>query len=169
MGFIRWIGIALALLLALIIVTGIVARMSDGPIAIFPGGALTSGELHSGPEPDWTFARDFPELEFQLLEPSRSRTLWLQVHDKRLFVVSAYMNSTAGTIWKDWPAETEKDSRAVVRVDGKRYARTVKRIHDPALLAGINAEIGRKYAASPGPDADENGDVWYFELAPREG
>ena len=49
------------------------ARFSDGPIAIVAGGPFTSGELVSGPEPDWSFVRDVREVEFQLLEPPRAR------------------------------------------------------------------------------------------------
>ena len=165
---IRWLGTFVAVLLGLLLLTGIAARYSDGPIAIFPGGELVSGELHTGQEPAGTFARDISELELQLLDPPRSRTLWPEVHDKRLFVVSAYMNSPVGGIWKKWPAEMEKDPRARIRIDGKRYERTVKRTHDPVVIAAINSEIGRKYGQAPSPDADQTGDVWYFELVPRE-
>ena len=29
-------------------------RNADGPSIIFPGGELVSGQLHTGPEPDWS-------------------------------------------------------------------------------------------------------------------
>ena len=28
---------------------------ADGPSILFPGGEMTSGELHIGPEPNWSF------------------------------------------------------------------------------------------------------------------
>ena len=45
------------------------ARFSDGPSAVFRGGPLVAGELVTGPEPDWSFARDVREIELQLLDP----------------------------------------------------------------------------------------------------
>ena len=30
-------------------------RNDDGPSIVFPGGALVTGELYQGPEPDWRF------------------------------------------------------------------------------------------------------------------
>ena len=41
---------------------------NDGPTEIFPGGAFTSGELVTG-EPDWSFARNLPSVEFQTMNP----------------------------------------------------------------------------------------------------
>ena len=30
-------------------------RSADGPSILFPGGELVSGDLYTGPEPDWSF------------------------------------------------------------------------------------------------------------------
>jgi hypothetical protein len=125
----KWLAGLVGVVVLAIVVIVVGARFGDGPRAILPGGELTSGELFTGPEPDWTFARDIPEMELQLVEPTVSRTIWLQVHDKKLYVVSAYMNSAVGKIWKKWPAQAEEDGRAVVRVDGKRYPRQLVRLH----------------------------------------
>ena len=46
------------------------ARTSDGPSAVFGGGPLVAGELVTGPEPDWSFARDIGTIELQLARPS---------------------------------------------------------------------------------------------------
>ena len=35
---------------------------ADGPSILFPGGKLVSGELHTGPEPDWSFTDEVPTL-----------------------------------------------------------------------------------------------------------
>lgn len=69
--------IALGLLgsLVLLIVLALIgARFADGPVAIIAGGPVTSGELVTGPEPDGSFVRDIQEVEFQLVDPPRSRT-----------------------------------------------------------------------------------------------
>ena len=67
-------------------------RYTDGPLAIFTGGQFTSGVLESAPE-DWSYLKDRDLVEFQTLTPARSRTVWLAVHDSRLFIVSGYMNT----------------------------------------------------------------------------
>ena len=144
------------------------ARFADGPIVIIPGGPLEAGELVRGTEPDWSFAIDIPTLELQLVDPPRSRTIWLQVHDKKLYAVSAYMNSTVGKLWKQWPMQAETDGRAVIRIDGKRYERQLVRIlDDRAVLEGIAGEVNRKYGAALSADMATSGDVWFFALEPR--
>jgi hypothetical protein len=168
MRILKWMtrGIGIVVLLVGALVIG--ARFADGPIAIVPGGPLEAGELVTGPEPDWTFARDIAEMEFQLVEPPISRTIWLQVHDKKLYVVSGYMNSTIGRLWKQWPAQALRDGRAVIRIDGKRYERQLVRIlDDRPVLEGIAAEMERKYGAPLRAEMASSGDAWFFALQPR--
>ncbi len=167
----RWLGILVLVLLAAPVVTGIAARFSDGPIGPFPGGALTSGELYQGPEPDWSFARDVQELEFQLVDPPRSRTIWCMVHDGKLYIVSGYMRSAVASVWKKWPAEAERDGRALIRIAGKRYERDVVRIHDPALIGPLVEEIRRKYPMARGMtvESEQSGNAWFYALPPRGG
>ncbi|MGH0032639.1 MAG: hypothetical protein ACQGVC_22835 [Myxococcota bacterium] len=168
MRILKWIGGALAALVTLLLVVAFVARFGDGPTAIFPGGPLEAGELHSGPEPDWSFARDVPEMEFQLVEPPVSRTIWLQVVDGKLYAVSGYMNSTVGKLWKHWPMQAEKDPRAVIRIDGKRYERKIVRLGpDHPALEGIAAETLRKYGAPLTPEMAATGDAWFYAFEPR--
>ncbi len=168
MRILKWLAmLVLALLMALGVGTA-VARMGDGPIAIFPGGPLVDGELVTGSEPDWSFAREIGEMEFQLENPPQSRTIWLIVHDKRLFIISGYMNTAVGKLWKKWPMQAVADGRAVIRIDGKRYARTATRIlDDPALLGALAAEASRKYSVPLTADAAATGNAWFFELTPR--
>jgi hypothetical protein len=164
----KWLAGAIGVVVLLVAVLVFGARFGDGPIAIIPGGPLVAGELVTGPEPDWTFARDLAEMEFQLVEPPQSRTIWLEVHDKKLYVVSGYMNSMVGKIWKQWPAQALRDGRAVIRIEGKRYERQLVRILDDLpLLEAIAAEVSRKYGAPLRADMAATGDVWFFALQPR--
>jgi hypothetical protein len=165
---IKWLAIAV---FVLVLVAGVgiaLARMGDGPIAIIPGGPLIGGELVTGDEPDWTFARETGEMEFQLVNPPQSRVIWLLVHDKKLFIVSGYMNTAVGKLWKQWPAQAVADGRAVIRIDGKRYERTVTRIvDDPTLISALAAEASRKYGVAMTADMADTGDAWFFSLTPR--
>lgn len=158
------------LLLAIVAVVAVftVARFHDGPIEIISGGAFTSGELYVGEEPDWSFVKDTQTVEFQLLDPVRSRTTWIMEHDGRIFIPSGYMNSFTGKLWKHWPIEAEKDGRILLRVDGKLYERQLKRVMQGDFLEPVLAEISRKYLGDAIPvEAVSSGSLWLFELEPR--
>lgn len=174
----KWIlGILGGLLvLAVLVVAGVftAARFHDGPfegrLAIVAGGPFTTGEWQRGPEePDWAFLRDYVTVEFQLLEPARSRTTFVLEHDGRIFIPSGYMNSIQGKIWKHWPMEAEEDGRAILRVDGKLYERQLVRIRAGDILLPVLAELGRKYGggAEVPREIVASGDLWLFELQPR--
>jgi hypothetical protein len=139
----------------------IAARFHDGPLEIVAGGPFTSGERHTGP--------DYSTVEFQLLDPPRSRTTWIMEHDGRIFIVSGYMNTLIGRFWKHWPMEAVRDGRAILRVDGKLYDRQMVRIREGEVVAPVLAEVGRKYfgGAAVSPDEIASGNIWLFELRPR--
>jgi hypothetical protein len=162
-------GVALAL--ALVAAgTSVAARFHDGPLAIVAGGAFKTGELQAGPEePDWAFLRDYQTVEFQLLDPARSRTTYIMEYDGRIFVPSNYMNTIRGKLWKHWPMEAIADGRAILRVDDKVYERQMVRVEDRETVLGVLAERGRKYAdgATLPLEMVTSGDLWLFELRPR--
>ncbi|MDP6580713.1 MAG: hypothetical protein QF681_08660 [Vicinamibacterales bacterium] len=140
---------------------------ADPPSPFFGGGPLVAGELVTGPEPDWSFVRDVRNIELQLLDPPRSRVIWIADYDGKAYVVSGYMGNAIGRLWKRWPGQAERDGRAVVRIEGKRYERTLVRITSGAdVVEGVSAELGRKYGSGD-PGLIESGDRWLFELAPR--
>ncbi|NIP16454.1 MAG: hypothetical protein GWM88_17575 [Pseudomonadales bacterium] len=147
----------------------IVARSSDGPLGIVAGGAFSSGELHQGPEPRWDTLVDVDTVEFQSLDPARSRTTWIAVHDARIFIPSGYMTTWWGRLWKQWPIEAERDGRVILRADGKLYERELVRVMAGPELPPVLAELGRKYGGGRAfpMDAVTNGYLWIFELVPR--
>lgn len=140
---------------------------SERPSTVFGGGELVSGELVTGPEPDWSFVRDIPTIELQLLNPPRSRVIWILEDAGKPYVVSAYMGTSIGRFWKRWPVQAEHDGRAVMRVAGKRYERTLKRIKTGDVVPGVLTELQRKYRLRVTPADIEAGNVWMFEVAPR--
>ena len=168
-SFLRVVVTLLGVLVLLVVVLLIGARFADGPVAIIAGGPFTSGELVTGPEPDWSFARDLQVVEFQLLDPPRSRTTWILEHDGRIYIPCGYMTTTAGRLWKQWPIEALEDGRAVLRIGDKLYDRQLVRIEEGPLLEPLTEELSRKYVggAPIGPEAVTSGNLWLFELAPR--
>jgi hypothetical protein len=142
-------------------------RFADGPNQVFSGGALEAGELHSGPDPDWSVVSDVVTIEMQLLDPPRSRRIWTAEFDGKLYVWSGYMNTVVGRLWKHWPIQAERDGRAVIRIGGVRYERQLVRITSGDVLDGITAAITDKYPSLTTRAGVEAGGVWLFEARPR--
>ena len=162
------LGCLLLIPLTAVITAAAKQRFTDGANRLFSGGALVAGELHTGPEPDWSFVKDIPTIELQLLDPPRSRRIWTAEHEGKLYVWSGYMGTFVGRVWKRWPVQAERDGRAVLRIDGKRYERQLVRIESGPILDGIAAAIGDKYPSRTTRAAVEAGSVWVFEAAPRQ-
>ena len=171
----KWIGIIVAVLALSIGIFLFGMRFHDGPIEIITGGPFKTGELAVAPD-DWTFLTDRREIEFQTMEPDSSRIVWLVVLDKRLYVISGYMNTNYGKIWKQWPHHLVADDRVIVRVDSALYEqRMVRMMEHPQLLElmRINYE---KYAGGDGSELTADmvnegiaaGDFWLFEVVDRE-
>lgn len=160
--------VALLLVAAVVLLVG--ARFADGPLAIIAGGPFTSGKLVEGPEPDWSFVRDVREVEFQLLQPARSRTTWILDHDGKAYIPCGYMTTWWGRIWKQWPHEAEKDPRILLRIGDALYERRLVRIREGAVVAPLLAELSRKYAEGTDipMEAVTSGYLWLYELAPRD-
>ena len=144
----------------------IAARFADGPWEIVAGGPFASGESYSGPEPDWSFVRELPTVEFQLIDPARSRTTWVLEHEGRIYIPCGYMTTTWGRIWKRWPIEAEEDGRAILRVDGKLYDRQLVRIKSGPVIEPLTQELRRKYNARATVESVTSDYLWIFELAP---
>ena len=168
-SILRFVGGLLALLVLAIVVVLVAARFADGPVAIVAGGAFTSGELVTGAEPNWSFVRGIQEVEFQLVDPPRSRTTWILEHGGKAYIPCGYMTSWWGRIWKRWPIEVEEDDRAILRIGDKLYERRLVRIEEGPMLDPLLAQLSQKYLGGIEIPADgvSSGSLWLFELAPR--
>ena len=160
------------LVLVLVLLIGgllVGARFADGPLAIVAGGPFETGELVTGPEPDWSFVGEIGEVEFQLLEPARSRTTWILHHGGKAYIPSGYMTTWYGRIWKQWPHEAEKDPRILLRIGDRMWERKLVRVEAGPMIAPLLSQLGEKYlGGSEVPlDAVSSGYLWIFELAPR--
>lgn len=174
----KWLGISVGAVLLLVGLAYGGMRLHDGPVEFWPwftistGGPFRSGELTASPE-DWSFIRDREEIEFQTLNPSTSRTVWVSVVDGRFFIVSGYMNTALGRLWKQWPTYMEEDNRVLLRIDGKLYEQRLNRITGGPDIAPVMAELGRKYFGGSGEVvagsevAVTGGSVAMFEVVPR--
>ena len=159
------------LALRLVLICGLLvgARFADGPIAIIAGGPFASGELVSGPEPNWSFVSSVREVEFQLLNPARSRTTWILYHEGKPYIPCGYMTTWWGKIWKQWPHEAEKDPRILLRNGDDLYERELGRNQEGPIVAPLLTELSRKYAGGREIPMESvtSGYLWLYELAPR--
>ncbi len=162
------VGIVILIPAVTIVTLRIANQDADGPSILFPGGELVSGELHTGPDPDWSFTDEVPTIELQLVDPLSSRTIFIMESDGKVYIPSGYMRSTLGKIWKDWAFQADAgDGMAVARINGVRYERQLIRIKAGPVLDGIVEKLASKYGPGATREAIEAGDVWIFEMAPR--
>ena len=164
----KWFGIIVGVLALAIGLLLFSMRFHDGPLEILSGGPFKTGELATVPA-DWSFLTDRSTLEFQTMDPAQSRTVWLAVHERRLFLVSGYMNTGYGAIWKQWPHYLENDDRITLRIDGRLYEQRLQRIMSGVEVIPVLSEFGRKYGAGGlASDASvSSGSTWMYEVVSR--
>lgn len=163
MALLRWVLLPIVGVVVLFGLTAaLVARVADGPVSLLAGGPFRSGERVDVVPDDWSFLTDVEEVELQLVEPPRSRTTWVVVHEGQPYIPCGFLDVP---LWKQWPHEAERDGRALLRYDGKVYPLEAERVTDPDLHAELGKLALAKYhfgAGPPGPDQ-----VWFFRLSPR--
>ena len=174
----KWVLIGIVALGLLLGVSYGAMRLNDGPVEFWPwftisiGGPFRSGELSPSPD-NWDFIRDREEIEIQTLNPTTSRTVWVPVVDGKLYLVSGYMTSRLGSLWKQWPTYLAEDNRILIRIDDRIYQQRLNRLTDGPITARVMSEVIRKYAGGPdqlNPAAGQavtNGSVWLFEVVER--
>ncbi|MEN8185036.1 MAG: hypothetical protein ABFS46_21140 [Myxococcota bacterium] len=141
------------------------AGMHDGPIGIVPGGPLLQGEIESARGKSWHFVKDIEEIELQLADPPRSRTVWVVVHGNELYVPCGFLNVP---LWKQWPHDALRDPRAVARIDGKRYEFELQRVEDEVVAARVGGLVAHKYLGTESiePVSQDPETTWIFRLEP---
>src|SRR5690606_34633655 len=113
-------------------------RDGDGPSLVFSGGALISGPIYQGREPDWSFMADADSLELQLYDPVRSYRVLPVVLNGRLYVVATDMDAVLHSFTSHWTEHAlDGDGNALIRVNGVRYPRRINRIVQGGALDGV--------------------------------
>ena len=125
---------------------------------------------------DASFTDDIDTIELQLNDPLSSRLIYILEAEGKIYVVSGYMSTALGRLWKHWAVDAnEGDGLAVLRIGDTRYERRIIRIEEGPVLDGVAAKLVTKYGggtATPQAIAGtrgaiEAGNTWAFELAPR--
>lgn len=153
----RVLAIVLSLPFVLVAVVAIASRFADGPLVeLLPGGPLDSGDWVKEEPADWGFVADESTIEFE--SDGRSRKVWILTLDGR-----AYIPASLGfPPFKTWHERALVEPAAVVRIAGKRYARTLVKIDDPLLESRLGEQVKEKYGGPP----SEGAGAWFFRLDP---
>ena len=80
---------------------------------------------------------------------------------------SNYMGGIRQRLWKRWPEQAERDGRAIMRIDGKRYQRNLIRIKSGPIVNDVTQAFSEKYPVTMTPAEVEAEELWLFELAPN--
>jgi hypothetical protein len=130
-------------------------RFADGPLLVFPGGPLRSGEPVAFESVDWGELDRFRELELEVQRTGTSRLLWFSVYEGRPYFSCGF--ACDGGWPKRWPYHVDRDDRVVLRLDGKRIEARLQRVaeHSPEYAAARRTRESKFSAASGGREAVE--------------
>jgi hypothetical protein len=148
----RWPGrlaLAIALLFALLAGGRLLLSRADGPVFVFAGGPLRSGELVEFAEIDWVALDRLNALELEIVGAASSRTLWFSVYDGVPYV-ACDLDCLDGRLTR-WPQQIERDDRIVIRIDAKRVeGRLIHVPHGSAEYEAVRAGRAQKYSGEAG-------------------
>ena len=148
----KWLG-RLAAIIVLLLVTlaggAFLISLADGPVFVFAGGPLRSGEQVSFDDVNWEALDALHELELEIVGASSSRTLWFSINEGVPYV-ACDLDCIDGRLTR-WPQQIERDARVVIRIDAKRVdGRLVHVPHGSAEYTAAKAGRDRKYSGEEG-------------------
>jgi hypothetical protein len=148
----RWparLAVLVALVVGALAGGGFLLSRADGPVFVFAGGPLRSGELVDFAEMDWDAVDHLHELELEIVGAGSSRTLWFSVSDGVAYV-ACDLDCIGGRLTR-WPQQIERDDRVVIRIDGRRaLGRLIHVAHGSAEYELARSRRERKYSGGEG-------------------
>ncbi len=148
----RWLvrlSIIVATLAATLLGVMFLVSRSDGPMFIFAGGPLRSGEQVDFADLDWVPLDVQHELELEIVGAASSRTLWFSVYEGAVYV-ACDLDCIDGRLTR-WPQQIERDNRVVIRIEAKRVdGRLIHVPHGSAEYEAAQAVRWRKYSGDEG-------------------
>jgi hypothetical protein len=145
----RRLAVVAALLMVTFVVGSLLLSSADGPIFVFAGGPLRSGEMADLRALDWDSLDVQHELEMEIVGSKSSLTLWFSVHEGVPYVACDL--DCVGGILKRWPQKTDVDPRVVIRIGGKRAEGQLVHVpHGTAAYNAVRAGRNRKYSGDAG-------------------
>jgi hypothetical protein len=148
-AWLRGFAVIVGLLVAALAGGAFLLSRADGPVFVFAGGPLRSGELVDFATIDWDPLDELHELELEIVGAASSRTLWFSVHEGVPYV-ACDLDCIDGLLTR-WPRKIERDDRVVIRLEAKRVeARLAHVPHGSAEYEAVRAGRERKYSGDEG-------------------
>ena len=114
---------------------------------------------------NWSAYEGVSVLDMQLLEPPRSRRVWLLVDEGNLYIPSGWVRSMP--FWKHWPRQAQADGRALLRIQGRIYPVELVKVENDDLRWDLARKLSAKYnlpVPNTPPDPEE---LWIFRAEAR--
>jgi hypothetical protein len=147
-----WLGRFAAifgLLFATLAGGGFLISRADGPVFVFAGGPLLTGNQVDIADMDWESLDELHALELEIVGAASSRTLWFSVHEGVPYV-ACDLDCIDGRLTR-WPQQIERDDRVVIRIDEKRVEGRLTHVpHGSAEYEAVRAGRDRKYSGGEG-------------------
>ena len=148
-GWLRRLAVIIGLLVATLAAGAFLLSRADGPVFVFAGGPLRSGEQVDFADMDWHDLDELHELELEIVGAASSRTLWFSVHEGVPYV-ACDLDCIDGRLAR-WPQQIERDARVVIRIDAKRVdGRLIHVPHGSAEYEVVRAGRSLKYSGDEG-------------------
>ncbi len=148
-GWLRRLAVIIGLLVAALAGGAFLLSRADGPVFVFAGGPLRSGEQVDFADMDWHALDELHELELEIVGIASSRTLWFSVHEGVPYV-ACDLDCIDGRLTR-WPQQIERDARVVIRIDAKRVdGRLIHVPHGAAEYEVVRAGRSLKYSGDEG-------------------
>ena len=148
-GWLRRLAVIIGLLVAALAGGAVLLSRADGPVFVFAGGPLRSGEQVDFADMDWHALDELHELELEIVGIAISRTLWFSVHEGVPYV-ACDLDCIDGRLTR-WPQQIERDARVVIRIDAKRVdGRLIHVPHGAAEYEVVRAGRSLKYSGDEG-------------------
>ena len=148
-SWLRRLTLIAGILGAVLVLSSFLLSQSDGPLFIFAGGPLRSGQPVELTALDWNSLDALHELEMEIVGEQSSLTLWFSVHDGVPYV-ACDLDCIGGRLAR-WPQQIERDARVVIRIDAKRVkGRLIHVPHGSVEYKAVRAGLDRKYSGGEG-------------------
>jgi hypothetical protein len=143
------LAVLFALVVAVLAGGAFLLSRADGPLFVFAGGPLRSGELVDFAAMDWDALDRLHELELEIVDAGSSRTLWFSVSDGVPYV-ACDLDCIGGRLTR-WPQQIERDDRVVIRIDERRVEGRLTHVpHGSAEYELARSGRERKYSGDEG-------------------
>ncbi len=155
MKILRWLGVAVLVLVALGAIAYATRTDPVGPVA----GRQLSGEVVTTPVADWSFTDEHTTIAVETRPAApHSVTTICFTHEGALYV-PAQSGST-----KSWTYYATADPRVRLKIGDKVYAARASRVTDESLGPALIASARAKYEIEESDEAPTFEDVWVFRM-----